>query len=245
MPFNPTTPDFEQNFKPDNPTAGGNADGQSYYGCNNNADKDRIQEYWVDLSRQYGLDVLYFRNGYDLEKHDALYGEHTTSKFKDPKSVRALVNVENQNTILSQFGIITDVDIQFYIPIPTFAEVFGDSLVPNRGDLIQIPDEACDRPEDQDAKVYQITNKRDSVEAIDIFAGHHVWFIEAKRFDFSYEDNAPEEDSEQITDSAFVGIMEGGTQEKSKEKTYGPSADDGAKEDLDNTDNSGTYGNYL
>ena len=244
MPFNPSTPSNNAGFSPTDPTAGGNADGQSYFGCENTEDKDRIQAYWTDLAKQYGLDVLYYRNGYDLDEHDSLYGEHTTSTFLDPKEVRALVNVENQNTILSQFGIVTDVDIQFYIPIPAFADVFGN-IIPQRGDLIQVPDEACDRPEDQDAKVYQITDKRDSVEPVDIFAGHHVWFIEAKRFDFSYEENAPEEESEQITDSTFVGLLTGGTQPKSDDKTYGPSADDEAKEDLDNEDNSGVYGGYL
>ena len=249
MPFSPSIPDNSQGFNPSNPNSGGNATGGSYYGCKNTADRDRIQNYWDDLNKQYGLDVLYFKHGYNLEEHDALYGEHTTAKFGDPVNIRALINVENQNTIFSQWGIVTDTDIQFYIPIPEWNRIFGDNnnayTVPNRGDLIQIPDEACDRPEGQDPKVYQITQKKDSVEPIDIFAGHYVWFLEAKRFDFSYEDNAPEEEGEEITNSDFVGIMEGGTQEKSEEKTYGPSSDDEAKEDLDNTENSGVYGNYL
>lgn len=245
MPFNPIKAESSTFFIPSDPDSGGNATGDMFYGCNNNEDRDRIQDYWADLNKQYGLNVLYFVNGYDLDEHDALYGEHPTSKFGKPTEIRLLVNIENQNTILSQWGIVTDTDIQFYIPIPEFSNVFGEVAVPNRGDLIQIPDEACDRPEDQEPKVFQITSKKDSVEPIDLFASHSVWFLEGKRFDFSYEEDAPDEGGEPITNSDFVGLLDGNTQEKSEDKTYGPSADDEAQEDLKNDTNSGVYGNYL
>ena len=242
MPFAPQTTNTT-NFDPADPSSGSNAQNGLLFGCNRRKDRDRIQKYWDDLTRQYGMNVKYWANGYDLDEHDSLYGEHPTSMFIGPKELRALVNIENQNVILSKFGMMTDTDIEFYIPIPAFKAVWG-GRIPNRGDLIQVLDEACDRPEDQEAKVFQITEKRDTVEPVDPFAGHYVWYLEAKRFDFSYEDNAPDEGGEQITDTDFVGIMEGGTQETSPEKTYGPNVDDKAQEDLDDG-KSGVYGNYL
>lgn len=243
MAFNPII-NTSSNFSPSDPTSGGNANGDLYFGCTRTKDKERIRNYWNDLSKQYGLTVKYWRNGYNLDEHDALYGEHPTSKFIGPKEIKALVNIENQNAILSKFGIITDMDVQFYISIPEFTRVYGSIIVPNRGDLIQVPDEACDRPEDQEPKVFQITSKRDSVEAVDPFGGHYVWYLEAKRFDYSWEDNAPDEGGEQISDTNFVGILSGGTQNRSDDKTYGPNVDDSAKEDLENP-NSGVYGNYI
>jgi hypothetical protein len=244
MAFNPKSESFS--FNPSDPTAiGTNSVGDSLYDCSRKIDKDRTKAYWEDLNRQYGINVKYWAHGYDLKEHDALYGEHTTSKFKGPRDIKLLINLENQNTILSKFGIITDTDIQFYIPIAEFDRVWGVDAVPNRGDLIELTIEACDRPERQSPKVFEVTNKKDSVDPIDVFAGHYVWFLEAKRFDYSYENGAPDEGGEPITNSTFVGLMSGGVQEKSAPVSYGPSADEEAVEDLNNTSNSGTYGGYI
>ncbi len=243
MSFNPVS-NSTSTFNPSNPISGGNAAGTLFFGCNRTKDKERIQNYWSDLNKNYGLVIKYWRNGYKLTEDDSLYGEHPTSKFIGPRDIKVLLNIENQNTILSKFGIISEFDVQIYIPIGEFKRVWGNQ-VPNRGDLVQIIDEACDRPEQQEPKVFQVTNKRDSVEAVDFFGGHYVWFLEAQRFDYSWENNAPDEGGEPITDTDFVGIMEGGKQQKSTSKTYGPNVDDAAKEDLDNTTNSGVYGGYL
>ena len=233
-------------FNPSDPTAvGSNKIGDSIFDCSRRVDKDRVIEYWEGLNKQHGINVKYWANGYDLEEHDALYGEHVTSNFIGPRDIKVLVNVENQNTILSQFGIITDTDIQFYIPFSEFDRVWGNDSIPNRGDLIELTQEACDRPERQSPKVFQITNKRDSVEPVDLFGGHYVWFLEAKRFDYSYEGNAPDEGGTPITNSTFVGLMSGGVQEKSAPVPYGPSADEEAINDLNNKTNSGTYGGYV
>jgi hypothetical protein len=245
MAFNPSGT-ISIGFNPADPDASGpNKIGDSIFACDRIEDRERTKAYWAGLNSLYGVRVKYWAHGYDLKEHDALYGEHVTSKFKGPREVKLLINLENQNTILSQFGIITDTDIQFYIPLDEFSRVWGDGAVPNRGDLIELTVEACDRPEGQNPKVFEVTNKRDSVEPMDPFAGHYVWFLEAKRFDYSYENGAPDEGGEPITNSTFVGLMSGGVQEKSAPVSYGPSADEEATKDLDNTSNSGVYGGYL
>lgn len=243
MEFNPveTVPTFD----PSNPDSGGNMDGKMFFGCRTTEDRDRARRYWLDLNKQYGLNVKYYKNGYDLEEHDNLYGEHVTSEFSEPKFIRVLPYLETQNTILTQYGIITDMDIQFYIPIGEFNRVWGEDSVPNRGDLIELIDEACDRPEGQAPKVFQVTSKRDSANPADPFAGHYVWYLDAKRFDYSYEYKAPDEGGEPITNSTFVGVLSSSRQEESDPLTYGPSVDQEAKEDLDNEDSSEIYGGYL
>lgn len=234
-----------RSFNPSNPNSGGNMDGKMFFGCKTTADKNRARAYWNDLNKQYGLNVKYYKNGYDLEEHDNIYGEHVTSEFSAPKTIRVLPNLENQNTILTQYGIITDMDIQFYIPIDEFNSVWGDGAIPNRGDLIELLDDACDRPEGQAPKIFQVTSKRDSANPADPFAGHYVWYLDAKRFDYSYEYNAPDEGGEPITNSTFVGILSSSRQDESEPLTYGPSADQEAKEDLNNDSSSDIYGGYL
>lgn len=243
MPFSPNT--SNSTFNPKNPESRGEESiYESPFSCIKTEDRERVRTYWEDMNNKYGHTIKYWAHGYDLKEHDALYGEHTTSKFKGPRSLKALINLETHNTILTQFGIMTDNDIQFYIPISEFERVWGKDNVPNRGDLIEIPLESCDRPERQSPKIFEITNKRDSVNPIDPFAGHYVWFIEAKRFDYSYEPNAPDEGVVPISNSKFVGIIKG-EQEKSEPLPYGPSSDEEAAEDLYNKSNSGKYGNYI
>lgn len=244
MAFNPVTSNTKT-FNPSDPKSGGNVNGDMFFGCKNTKDKDRIKTYWEDLNHQYGIKVKYWRNGYNLEEHDPIYGEHVTSKFIGPKIIKLLAKVENMAAVLTQYGMITDADVQFYIPLSVFADTWGENSVPNRGDLIELTDEGCDRPEGQKPKIFQITNKKDNVEPTDLFSGHYVWYLEAKRFDYSYENNAPDEGGEPITNSSFVGLLSGGVQEESAPITYGPSADEEAKIDLDNSNTSSTYGGYL
>ena len=96
MPFNPT-PTTNAGFNPSNPNSGGNTEGGGFFGCNNNEDKDRVRAYWEDLNKNYGLVVKYWKHGYDLSEHDAIYGEHTTADFGTPRDVKVLLNIENMN----------------------------------------------------------------------------------------------------------------------------------------------------
>lgn len=243
MAFNPS--DEIIPFNPSDPNSGGNMDGKMFFGCRTRQDRDRAKAYWNDLNKQYGLNVKYYKNKFTLGEHDNIYGEHVTAGFSDPKFIRVLPNLEANNIILTEYGMFNDVDLQIYIPIDEFIRVWGDEEVPNRGDLVEIIDEACDRPEGQSPKIYQITNKRDTMNPMDPFAGHYVWQLEAKRFDYSYEYNAPDEGGEQITNSTFVGVLSSSRMEESEPLSYGPSADEEAKMDLDNEESSSIYGGFL
>lgn len=98
--------------------------------------------------------------------------------------------------------------------------------------------------------VYEITERRDSniPGQINPLMAHIVWYIKCKRFDYSYEPNAPRESgSDQVSDSTFFGKLSGGTETSEPAKKYPQNAEDESKKSWDypahgNKDN--VYGDY-
>lgn len=252
MAFNPFNSDFlSYNFDPNKPIIGDSSTimfGSHYTRCANTKEKEKIRQYWLDLLGQTGVTVNYWVNNYSTTEHDFIYGENPTSKFIGPKIVRGFIDFKTDNAILTKFGFVTDNDMNLIIPIPEFANVWG-SRSPNIGDLFSIEEESCDRPEDQNPKIFQVTEKYDKIKTTDLFGGHYIWKLIAKRFDYSYE-NAPDETPDtpdQVSDTDFIGILTGSEQTKSPEKSYTDNVDDLAKEDMDNSvnNNDAVYGRFL
>jgi len=124
------------------------------------------------------------------------------------------------------------------------------SIEPKAGDLVQVTPLGCDRPGQRGAKVYEITEKMDEdVSALNPVLGHYVFRIRAKRFDFSFQAEAPRErvDSN-IFENSFSGTLS--TQlsgdEVSRDKGYTWDIDDESKETVFDmsTNNTDIYGDY-
>lgn len=124
------------------------------------------------------------------------------------------------------------------------------SIEPKAGDLVQVTPLGCDRPGQRGAKVYEITEKMDEdVSALNPVLGHYVFRIRAKRFDFSFQTEAPRErvDSN-IFENSFSGTLS--TQlsgdEVSRDKGYTWDIDDESKETVFDmsTNNTDIYGDY-
>lgn len=253
MSFDPTVNATTSTpFNPTDPKSGlikTETVGSNYIRCKNLDERERIKKYWLDLLEQTGVSITYWSNGYSLDEHDFLYGEQPTSSFIGPRILTGFINYSENDAILTKFGIMSENSIELIMPISEFSRVWG-SQVPNIGDIFQVQEEACDRPENQKPKIFQITAKADTINPSDLFGGHYVWKLPAKRFDFSYEKNAPDETpdkSDQVSDTDFFGIMTGSEQNKSPNKDYTDNVDDAAKEDTDNSidDNDNVYGGYL
>ena len=103
---------------------------------------------WIDEQvALYGTSVDYFEYNYQLGRHDYLLGEDRPAPFKDPVQMIAIVNVNNDNLMLSKFGLQTQSDIVCYIPYKRFAEAVGNKLArPKAGDLIRLTELGMDRP---------------------------------------------------------------------------------------------------
>tara|TARA_R100001079_G_C4446676_1_gene151462 strand:- start:139 stop:978 length:840 start_codon:yes stop_codon:yes gene_type:complete len=124
------------------------------------------------------------------------------------------------------------------------------SIEPKAGDLVQVTPLGCDRPGQRGAKVYEITEKMDEdVSALNPVLGHYVFRIRAKRFDFSFQTEAPREKVDSnIFENSFSGTLS--TQlsgdEVSRDKGYTWDIDDESKETVFDmsTNNTDIYGDY-
>ena len=116
--------------------------------CGGFADPSRLQaeravfkSAFVEQINNYGVDVSYYINGFNLSACNILYGEHTTQEYSDPFVIRAFLELE-ESVSLSRFGMISDDELTMYIAIDTFTQAFTDYLLSEN--LIYINDEADD-----------------------------------------------------------------------------------------------------
>ena len=83
-----------------------------------------------------------------------------------------------------------------------------------------------DRPNNRQAKYFEITEKLDEdIAQINNLAGHYVFLIKAKRLDYSFEPNIPFNNltsgisgNSQIYEDTFAGRLSGGVNEQSQTK---------------------------
>lgn len=80
--------------------------------------------------------------------------------------------------------------------------------------------------------VYEVTERRDeNVPArINMLQGHYVWMLKCKRFDYSYQPNAPREaGSSQVSDETLYGKLSGGSVTAEPAKPYDQNTNADAK----------------
>jgi len=198
-----------------------------------------------NYAQNYGMTISYWSTGYSTEDDNNIYGENPTAKYRGPRQLKAIIDFQSYSSFLTKFGIMSDLEIVIYVPIKSFQRIWGQ-VYPLAGDLFTIDDSSCDRPLDQSPIVFEITEKHDSINPADFMGGHYVWKIQAKRFDNSYEPNAPEEKFlGGPVDSDEYGKIESDIEETDITNDEGTSnVDAEAKEDFD-TPNDSIYGKYF
>ncbi len=98
--------------------------------------------------------------------------------------------------------------------------------------------------------VYEITQRRDQniPQGFNLLMGTYVWIMDLKRFDYSYQPNAPREiGSDQVSDNTLYGKLSGGSETPEPAKKYDQNIADEAKKNWDyqktgSKDNQ--YGDY-
>jgi len=83
----------------------------------------------------------------------------------------------------------------------------GQVLEPKSGDLIQLSPLGCDRPNGRGAKIFEVTERVDQdVASLNPLMGHYVYRLRAKRYEYSFEPGAPQEQqNQQVFENAFSG----------------------------------------
>lgn len=100
------------------------------------------------------------------------------------------------------------------IAVETLSTFFFDMnhlrFEPKSDDLIEVTALGCNRPGNRGSKIFRITEVLDQDVAgnINPFMGHYVWKITAKRYETSFETNAPMEcGNDQVYDNTFAGKL--------------------------------------
>lgn len=107
----------------------------------------QINKWIEEMVSLYGTQIDYFVYDYRLERHDQLLGEDRPAPFLPPVSMTAIVNVNNDNLMLTKFGLQTQSDIVCYIPYKTYGSAMNNNLArPKAGDLIRLTELGMDRP---------------------------------------------------------------------------------------------------
>lgn len=112
----------------------------------NENERRLFQNYWKEYTNLYGTYVDYFTYEYRVSAHDFFYGEHPVAPYASPKGMVILAEFQNDSLILSKFGIQTEADVVFVIPIMSYYEQFGFGTEPKAGDLIRLTELGWDRP---------------------------------------------------------------------------------------------------
>lgn len=208
--------------------------------------KENFRGMAENYAQNYGMTISYWSTGYDIENDNGLYGENPTAKYRGPRKLKAVIDLQSYTSFLTKFGIMSDLDIVIYIPIQSFKKVWG-SVVPLAGDLFQIDDSACDRPLEQSPIVFEITEKHDTINPADFMGGHYIWKITGKRYDNSYEPGAPQEKFiGGPVDTDFYGKIESSIDSEPTiiDSHAANNVDNESKEDFDNPNDS-VYGKYF
>lgn len=194
-------------------------DPQSFEG-----EKLMYQAAYTDLINSWGVTVNYYVHGFDGKSANSvntnfLFGEDTVSSFSPPTQVKMYVQLQENALTLSRFGFASDDAITAYVSIETFESTFStlstyshtnQPIRPKPGDLIEMVTLGCDRPTGRGAKIYEITEEVDQdVGEINPIMGHYVYRLRGKRYEPSFEVNAPQEKgNDQVYESEFAGQYE-------------------------------------
>lgn len=188
---------------------------------NNECERQLYSNYWREQLDLYGQKVQYFRNTYNLLSADNVYGEQPTARFEDPKNVVMAIKLSENALILSKFGYMSDETCTAYLHISSFYAAYPPNIEPKAGDVFKMVEYGNTRPGERDGRMYEITERLDQENSeINPLMGHYVWLLKAKRFDYSFEPNLPQEKgSDQVYDNARYGTI---TTSIPDDKTYTP-----------------------
>lgn len=196
------------------PACGGFADPSNYQ-----AERALFKSAFTQLIANYGTEINYYVNGFNLSAANILYGEHPTQEYSDPFVIKAYFEL-NEAVSLTNWGMRAEDELTLYITIDDFttkASVLsgfysenGQRIEPKSDDLIELTALGCDRPGNRGNKIFQITEALDQSiqDGINPMLGHYVWKLKAVRFEHAGQTNAPTElGNDQVYDNTYSGKL--------------------------------------
>jgi hypothetical protein len=209
---------------------------------NNASERAIYANYWREQINLYGQQVLYYVNTFSTLSADMLYGEQPTQQFAPPLPLIMAVNLNENALMLSKYGLLSEDEVTAFVPYESFYTRFGQGTEPKSGDVFQLSEYGSDRPNGRDGRFYEITERLDQdIAQINPLAGHYVWLVKAKRFEWSFE---PGLSGEAVNSQVYDDTRS--TTASAAYKPYDYSADIASKKifDYSQTDYSDVYGGY-
>jgi len=208
-----------------------------------NADERAIlSNYWKEQISLYGQKVGYIVNNTTTLSADTLYGEQPTQQYSPPQDLIIAINLNENSLLLSKFGLVSDDELTAYVHISSFYATFGEGAEPRAGDLFQLIEYGSDRPGQRNGNIYEITQRLDQdIAQINPLAGHYVWLLKAKRFEYSFEPGVIQEAK---NDQVYDDTLHPGVSGANKPYTNDINIASQKVFDYTKTDYADVYGGY-
>jgi len=180
---------------------------------------ERDQTYkvwWKEQIRLYGTEIDYYVRNFELSASDKVYGENTHQGYHPKATFVMLMNLTDGSLTYSQYGLVSDDEIDAVIDISTFQENVSSyysgvsSTIPKAGDVFQLTEYgSLDRPGGKDGKIFEVTERMDEmINEINPLQGHYVFKLKARRNDHTFLPGlTAEEMSTMVSDTSGVGPL--------------------------------------
>lgn len=96
------------------------------------AERAIFKSSYEELINNYGVDLDYYINGFDINQMNIIYGEHTLQEYAGPFEIRAYLELE-EGMSLSRFGWDSEDLLTAYISIDGFSNSFINYIVTEQG----------------------------------------------------------------------------------------------------------------
>ena len=212
-----------------------------------------------ELINNFGVNIDYYVNGFNLSAMNSIYGEDTTNEYYGPVTIKSYIQMETPSPVYSLAGFDSGDTLTAYIQMDSFYTIFnglsvytvnGQSVEPKSGDKITVTALGCDRRNGRGPKIFEVTEVLDEdISELNPFMGHYIWRIKAVRSNYNGETNEPREQvNNQILDNTEYGKLSSSIFPTltGSDKKYTQNADDIVQElygDIPNQ--SSIYGNYF
>lgn len=238
------------------PNCGGFGDPSAFQ-----AERALLNSGFGELINNFGVEIGYYINSFNLSAANIIYGEHTLMDWYGPIGIKSYIQLEEPSPVYSLAGFDSSDTITAYIHIQTFTALFsalsvfpanGQSIEPKAQDKIVVWPLGCDRPNGRGAKIFEVTEVLDQdVAELNPLMGHYIWRLKGVRSEFDSTTNLPRENvNEQVYDNTFAGKLSSALYPSltGEPKKYPGNADEEVREHIfpPATKNVGSsYGDYM
>jgi|TARA_Y100000310_G_scaffold339595_1_gene432750 hypothetical protein len=173
--------------------------------------RETYYTFFSEQISQFGQKVKYYSYNYQLSAHDSIYGEQPAAQYLSPVEIVMYIDLNDQSTFLSQFGLQSDEELTAFVPISSFfttvSSQWNNRPEPKAGDVLELSEYGENRPDGRGARKYEITQRLDQeTTQINPLLGHYVWLLKAKRLDYSFQPGlTAEPSSDQVHDGTTIG----------------------------------------